>query len=334
MAFATAVTPKNESSENKINWDDLNKYVVDTAELTEKQTVIGIVSSIIDLGIQAQPDSEFVFTGTEKQEEEEIAKDSSVYFETKWDYDSNSEKRFKCKPQKDKQSITMTVDLPSIIVDKGKFFGESKPLPLRIVMGSQFFIKDVGHVVARPIALKESTKIDGKNWSLDKKSTLHKMAVSARIIGANDNFPSSRIDEILGHAFLFEVRVYFKKSKDSKSEYFTEEIKFLGPVMKGMPIPEYNLEPALIQFPGPNKDEDVANIRNHVVNTIRLAKNFSGSELEAQLERVKGSKQKEEAETPAEEKAPAAKATKPKVTKPAKAEESNPFDDMDGDIPF
>lgn len=334
MAFQSYGASQSEGSKKEIDYDELNAYVVEAAGLQERETVVGIVSVIADLGTQEQPDAEVVFTGSEADEAKEIEKNPNTYFEDGFDYQSKKNVRFKKWPQKPVQCVAIAVDFPDIIVDKGKFFGESKPLPLRVWMGGQFYIQSEGMVVQRPTPLKVNKKLKD-TWSLDQKSVLYQMAVAHKVIKPGDVFPPSRIDEILGAALQFQVQIYMKDGKDGK-QYFTEYIKFASSLGRGMSAPESDVKPALLQFNAVNEDEDIQSLRNHIVNTMRRASNFEGSKIAEQIERLKGSKKSEGSDTPSEPKsekkdtkpAKVLKEKKPKVTAP------DPFDDMDDDIPF
>lgn len=331
MAFATVINTPEGGNKKDIDFEAMNEAIIEQAGLQERETLIGVVSVIADLGTQNLPDAEMVFTGNESDEEKEIEKNPNTYFKTQWDYESKKEQRFKCYPQKPQQCVAFAVDFPDIVVDKGIFFGESKPLPLRIWMGGQFYIPSIGMVVQRPTPLKVNKKLHD-TWSLDQKHLAYKMAVAAKIIKPGEVFLPSRIDELLGQAFQFETQVYMKDGKDGKS-YFTEYIKFVGGLGRGMKAPETSIEPSLLQFNEDNKDEDIQTLRNHIINTMKQASNYSGSKIEAQIDRLKGtSKKAEPASEPAKE--VPAKATKPKKETKPKVAEKDPFDDMDDDIPF
>jgi hypothetical protein len=196
MAFNARGVTKNESkSETAVDYDALNKYVVEAANLQERETLIGYVSSIVDLGLQEQEDAKVEFSGSSEDESSIIADKPDTYFETGPD-EKGSVKRWKRWPQKPAQAVAVSVDFPDIIVDKGQFFGNSKPLPLRLWMGGQFFIQGVGMVVGRPTMLKIN-KSSGF-WSFDKKHLFHKMAVAAKLVKADEAFLPQNIDDLLG----------------------------------------------------------------------------------------------------------------------------------------
>jgi len=318
MAFAVNAGG-NSSSEGKVNYDDLNNYVVETAGLEDRTTLVGIVSGIVDLGIQEQEDAEIKFEGDADAEAAEIEKFPSTYFKDGIDEQTKKPCRLKCYPQKAIQSVAVAVDFPDIIVDKGQFYGESNPQPLRLWLGGQFFIQGVGMVIGRPIPLKNDTST-GK-WSFRKNHIFHKMAVAAKLIKADEPFVSRDIDQLLGKAMQFEAQVYIKNSK-----YYTEYIKFAGGVARGQSVPELPFDPFVVEFNGNLTPENMLNLRNHVINTIKRANNYAGSKIQGFLEAAQEAKEQQQGETEAP-----AKKTAPKLpAKPSKPVE----DEVDSESPF
>lgn len=347
MGFEVYTDTKTESKGGKstVDFDQLNAYVVETAGLEESEVIPGVVSCIVDLGIQAQSPAEYIFDGDEADEEAEQQANPAVTFETREKFFDNgkwhNDVRIKVVPQRDTQSIAIAVDFPSVIVDKGSFFGESNPLPLRIWMGGQFYIEGSGMVIQNLLTLRE-TNLDTtratKKWSLTPKGTLYKMAKSAKLVKDGEVFKASQIDQLLGTAHQFEARVFMKPAKNGKS-YYTEQVKFVGALSRGQSVDADVVVPQLIQFNKENTQEAVKELRAHVINTIKRAKNYEGSAIQKQIEEIRGSyKAAGEAEdgdaneaTPEPVKAQGKPAAKPK----AKKEEPSPnFDDFDDDIPF
>lgn len=322
MAFDTYGTSQSEGNKKEIDYDALNKYVVETCGLQERETLIGVVSGIVDLGTQDQPDAELEFDGDAAAEAEEIEKNPNTYFKTAYSHEKKKEVRYKCYPQRPVQCVAVSVDFPDIVVDKGQFFGESNPQPLRMYLGGTFFLEGAGMVVARPTTLKVNKKL-GK-WSFDQKHLFYKMAVASKLIKPGEIFVPARIDELLGKAFQFEAQVHMKENKGK--EYFTEYIKFVSGLGRGQSAPELPFEPFLIQFNSENNVEELKNIRNHVLNTIRRASNYEGSLIHQQLKL--DSMYKGEDNAPTVKKTEDKKANE-KVSKPATTAEE--FDD---DIPF
>jgi len=295
--FEVYVDSKTESKSNKstVNFDELNAYVVEAADLQEAAVVPGVISSIVDLGIQAQSDAEYVFEGDESDEETEQQANPAVRFETRAKFFDNGKwlenVRVKIVPQRDVQSIAMAIDFPDILVDKGSFFGESKPLPLRIWMGGQYFIEGSGMVIQNLIALRE-TNLDTtratQKWSLNPKGTLYKMAKSAKLVKDGEVFKANQIDKLLGTAHQFEARVWMKPAKNGK-KYYTEQVKFVGALSRGQAVDSEAVSTSLVMFNKENPETAIKELRAHIVNTVKRAKNYEGSVIKKQIEEVRGS---------------------------------------------
>lgn len=334
MAFNTYGVTTSAKSEKKsdVDWNALNQYVVETCKLEQKETLAGYVSMLVDLGIQKQPDNEYV--STVDAEEDYLDDNPTHYFKDGIDPKTKKPARMLCKPAKDQQSVIMAVDFPDIMVDKGQFFGESNPKPLRLWMGGQFYTKTNGMILGRTMALRETNIAgDGEQpkWSFAKNNIFYKMALASKLIKDGDVFKPARIDELLGKAFQFSVQVYFRKGKDGK-DYFTENINFVGALGRGQAEPEIVTEPIMIGFNDKNKPEHLKEIRSHVVNTMKMAKNWEGSPIQSQLEALYNSSGNDDS---TQEDTPPQKEEKKPVKAAKKAPEPSPEDEFDEEsLPF
>lgn len=333
MAFEIYGATKSDTpKQSDVDFDALNRYVVETAELQSRETVTGVISMIVDLGEQDLPDAEVTFTGTPEEEAEIKSTSPDTYFKDGFDGETKKPVRLKCWPQKPQQCVAFAVDFPDIVVDKGKFFGDSKPLPLRLWLGGQFYVPTKGMVIGRPTPLKY-TNLDKtrktKVWSLAQNSLPYKMAVAAKLVEAGQAFLPERVDELLGKAFQFTAQVYMKPGNGGK-EYYTEYVNFAAALGRGMKTPVLPFEPMMIQFNADNDPKAIQEVRNHVVNTIKGANNYEGSKIKAQIEAIRGQKPAEEAPKEDAPVAPRGKGTKAKAA-PTPAPD---FDNFDDDIPF
>lgn len=330
MGFKVTTSTKSESSNApKIDYNALNEYLVETAGLQDPETVVGYVSMLVDLGNQEQADAEVPFVGTSEEEEKELDKKDGAYFKDGINEQTKKPTRLFCYPQPPKQAVAIAVDFPDIIVDKGQFFGNSAPLPLRMWLSGTFFMgAEIGMVIARPTFLKENTKIGA--WSLDQRNVLYQMAVSAGLVKPGEPFTAPQIDQLLGTSHQFSAQISFTESKGKR--YLNERLKFVGKLGRGQAMPELLTTPHMIQLDDENEEDAVKFLPNFVVNTIKRANNFKGSKLEKQLANRtydnKPSEKEDKAEAPTPAK-PVAKA-KPVVKKPAPVHD----DYMDDDIPF
>lgn len=334
MAFDSYGAGKKEgNSENTVDYEEINRYVIEAAGLQEREVLVGYISVIADLGTQEQGDAEVTFVGDEDAEAEATAANPNTYFKDGVDPTSKKKVRLKCWPQKPIQSIAIAVDFPDVEIDKGQYFGESKPLPLRLWLGGQFYIPDAGMVVGRPIPLK-IVKDEKNRWSFKANHTLYKMAVGAKVIKPGDVFLPQNIDDLLGKAFQFEAQVFMKENKGK--EYYTEYVKFSSGLGRGQVEPELLTTPYLVQFNQTNDLAALKELRSHVVNTIKRAENYEGSAIQKQLEeaRKRPVEQEDDASDSKQEDVPVV-AAKPSRKAPAKKPAASAsMGDFDSDIPF
>lgn len=324
---STSDTPRVE-----VDWSKLNAAVVKEVGCESPETVVGVISQIIDLGLQTLPDAKFPNRDDAATMEKNIA-DGRCYYQEDEELDQRNQPTgnrivYKLWKQKPVQQVAIAVDFPDIIVDKGVHFGDSKPLPYRLVMGGQYWDKaNREMLVQRAVNLKlmKNTK---DQWTLSDKNTLYKMAVAAELIKSGEPFTPNRIGELLGKPFLFEIQAYI-----NAGGYLNERIKFASKLMKGQQVPEYNLTPRVIGFNAENDIEDVNHLRKEVINTMQRSVNWDASNIKKQLEQVK------QRELPAKEtgmvaaEAPVAtqakSAVKTEVIRDTKFE-----DNFEDDVPF
>ena len=333
MSFEVYGANKNEGTKNKpeVDWQALNQYVVETCNLQEPETLIGVVAGIVDLGTQEQPDSEVVFTGDAADEAAEIEKNPNTYFKDGRDPNTKKPARLKCWPNKPIQSVAIAVDFPEILLDKGQFFGDSsgESKPLRMWLGDTFWMDGIGSVVARPTPLKV-VNIDKEaakpKWSFSPLHLFHKMAVGAKLIKPGEVFLPEQIDQLVGKAFQFQVQVYMREGKDGK-QYMTEKIKFVGGLGRGQSAPENPNETFTVMFNRINSEEALKNLRAHVINTIKRAQNYNGSAIQKQLGDEVSTEQPKQESKPEPKRTPAKSAPKAKAA-------TQPEEEFDDQIPF
>ena len=338
-------TSTTQSDKPTVQWDELNKYVVETCQLQQPETLLGVVSVIADLGTQKLPDAEY---DLDKEDEgltiEELtSKHSSLLAEnhpadkqvgkiTKFgkSYDGLKKEWVirKFVKQADRQAVAVAIDFPDIVLDKGKFFGEteSNPKPLRLWLGGQYWNKFIGEkgkmLIQNVIPLKVTNiaQPPAKVWSMNPKSIPHKMAVASKIIETGEAFLPQDIDKLLGKTLQFKAQVFFNKGTDGK-QYYTEKVSFAAGLPRGQT--ERSVENTyLVQFNKENNPQALKELRAHVINTIEQATNFEGSVIQKQLAEVRGSNTSTEVkETP---KQSVKQAPKDNVVE----------DDLDESIPF
>jgi hypothetical protein len=292
-AFKLNITNTNQTDgkERKVvDWDALNQHVVDASGTAKKsRSIPGVISGLYDLGNQELPDAEKAFTGSAADEEAEIAKFPATYFKDGIDRETNKPARLKCWPQKPVQQIAFSIDFPQVLVDKGQFFGNSKPLPLRMLLNYEYTVPGTKEkIVARPYNLRDSKHDLGNGkavWALAKNNGLHKLAAAAELLDANGLFNKERAGELIGKVVQFEFRVWMKPAKTGDKTFFTEEIKLVGMVPEGVAIPAVP-EGILhcVNLHGENDAEAVKQMRVAIKNTMKRALNYDTSSLKAGFE--------------------------------------------------
>lgn len=291
----------SQSDKPKVDYDALNKYVVETCGLQNPETMIGTVSKIVDLGVQPQAPASY---DVDKEDEglskeqltekyaSEIAEPNNTLlgFEDRWDNQSKGYVLKKIVYQKPQQSIAIAVDFPSIMLDKGKFFGEenSTPKPLRLWLGGTYWDKDLKKMFIQNVTPLKVTKDDKLGWTVPPRSSLYRMAEGAKLMPFGTAFDRANADQLLGKSLQFKIQVYFNKGNNGNL-YYTEKISFVGGLSRDQqPKPLENTH--LIQLMRDNDLEGVKELRAHVINTLERAENFNGSKLQEQLQAVKNSR--------------------------------------------
>lgn len=308
MSFEVYGASDSQGKSN-VDWAGLNQYVVDTCGLQTKKALIGVVSAIVDLGLQPLPDGEYDLDPddvnlTEDELKQKYAEDfikhsnGEAYgftFGTVYDGQKKDWLLKKLVKQPPRQCVAFAVDFPSKQLDKGKFFGDTsgETKPLRLWMGGNWYRTEMVDGVEKRIDIIQNltpikrTNDDKLGWTVNPKSLIYKMAVATGVIDETQPFDASNLGDILGKSAQFEVSVGFNADKkDASKKHYFERIKLMGQLMEGIPVPTID-KTTLIQFNSENNLKDLNEVRAHVKNTIRGALNYTGSVIEGQLEAIK-----------------------------------------------
>jgi hypothetical protein len=226
------------------------------------------------------------------------------------------------------QQVALTVDFPSIQINQGQFFGDedAQEHPLRMLLNGEFYMKEVGKIVGKPYNIKENRNDDG-SWSFKSNTQLHKLAAATDVLDDNGRFKPNMIGKLLGKAALFEVQVFLKEHEGKK--YLNEKIKLSGQVPDVMVpmIPE--LAPEYIygvNFKGVQDPKVLKQLRQSVINTMKLAQNFEGSDIQKALEAMSNGKVEDK---------PSDKSSDKPAQEPSKEAKKEPAPDFDSeDLPF
>ena len=330
MGFGSRMQKPTEGVE--VDWNALHEHVIEQAgTATKKKSVIGIISGLYDLGMQKIPDAEVAFTGTEEDERKAIAEMPQTYFVTKPN-DKGVPTRYKCWPQKDQMGVAIAIDFPTIMVNKGKFFGDenAEPKPLRLILNGEFSLGGE-RVLGRVFDLKLNKKLG--TWSLAQNSTLYKLATASGLINDGEALLPQQLPELLGRAALFEMRVWMKPDKKDKSKaYFTEYVKLAGmipDIMESL-IPEF--DPSIlhtVEFDKENNEDHVKQLRLSVRNTMKRSSEYEDSVVKTQIDKLFGSSTSKDTEKPAVHTEEAKESGSDEGT-----EYNQNDDDFDDDVPF
>ena len=334
-----------------VDYKGMEKYLVETVNCESPEILTGVISCIVDLGQHEQEPAMVDSDLTPEQEQEALDAWKAPFlgaerfwFETVKD-DVGNEKRVK-RWKVYNREVAVAVDFPDLIVDKAKWFGEeSKPLPLRLWLGTSFFneyLGERGMMVASGTRLNfmRDFKSTDKTKTLHPLSTIRKMSVAAKITTEKEPISVSNIGkvltELLGKSLQFTVTVKLNKGK-----YYDENVKFSGALGRGMSeydLQEFGVTPFIVNLNTNNNEEAVKNLPAKVRTRLRMSRDFNNSALQAQIAQIHGeqlatslySGNKPQGVTVAT-KSGGAEVVVESVSKP-KAEVVDDFDDQD--LPF
>lgn len=249
--------------------------------------------------------------------------------------DFEDEKTGETKPQKPCQQVAVFADLVNDIVDYGGTIGKQH---YRLLLNKTFAgeITGINFMFVPPKDAKGKI-IEGRNWQLHPANILTKLA---KATGNTDVIESGNIEELLNAPFMAQVEV---KEKDSgKTSDAGEPIIYRNVNYKGcsevplddddqpMQVAELNMEPKCITFQNA-KVEDIKFIRKKLIDMIKLANDYAGSNMEKAIQAFEAQQNSDAPEEQEEEKP---KPTKPAAKKPAKKEPEPDEDDGDDSEPW
>lgn len=351
----------------QVDWEALNKYIVETCDAEDGATLVGVISQFVDLGIQKQEDARKpTDLDTPEKQQEYLAKwkprfegQEPPYFEKLKDFQTGEMKWYERWKQRPQQCFTFAIDFPDIMLDKGQFFGDenSKPRPLRMYLGGEFYFgKEIGNALDRPIPA--SVRKTEKGFSFAPNSLIFKMASATKSLNSNGEFGLYDVENLIGKSCLFNIKVYLAEGK-----YLNQRISSPSPLMRGSHPIELNtdvggvvfleegkevpegaegvevVKVGSISFIKENDENMVGELNNTVINRMRMASNWKDSVLRKQLEEIKEGEyppffDEEDVEGDKPKDKPKAKAPKKEVTPTPTSNEDDVDEDFDDDLPF
>lgn len=262
----------------QIDWKKVNEDRANIFDTKDKaKSRVGIISGIIDLGVQPVDDGHKKSDISLEDEEKYKEENPTNYFKDFTDPQTKKTERHVFWPQKAQRAVALTIDFPQFEYD---WEGDIGKKPFRFLLNGEFIPKgkkrnDV--IVARTYDLKETTKDFAPRWSLAKNSLLYKAAVATNVIKPDEPFTKKQIGELIGKAALFEVRFWLEDG------YANEKISFKGEVPEGMNVPVINEDSLYyINLDSENDESSVKQLRKAVKNTIKNSVSFEGSKIKEQ----------------------------------------------------
>lgn len=257
--------------------------------------------------------------------------------------DFEDEKTGEKRPQKPCQQIAVFADLVADTVDYG---GEIGKQHYRLLLNKSFAgdIQGINFTAVPPKDAKGKI-IPNKLWSWHPANLLSKLA---KAIGKPEVIESMDVEQLLGEPFMAQVEVNEKDS--GKEDKDGNPIIYRNVNYKGcaevplddddqpLPVADLKQPPRCITFDNATAD-DIKFLRKKLIEMIKLANDYSGSQMEKAIKAFEAKQGAAKAAEPEDDDGDeetsvsppklAAKATKPK-TKPAPVED----DDDDSDSPF
>lgn len=298
---------------SNVDFNAINAYQLEKLGGKGKHDMIGVITNIYELGMQDQPEQ--MIEANEKNRKDHewrfemkdgVQRDPSAVIEVR-KY-KGTEQECICYTPQPKAMCAIAVDFPEAMMDLGQFYSpdgtDNKELPFREFIGHYGFLPRHlfgmhGKIIAKPISLQHTNVNRGKkdvkaHYAFAKNSMMHDLAEWAGVLDENENFHNNEIGKLIGKPFNFEVNVineeYVSKA-GNKGTNFQVEIKPTSKLSsRDMKYYEDELAPqvtdelmGILQFKGGNDPESLKKVRKAVITTMKMASNFAGSKLEAEL---------------------------------------------------
>ena len=246
-------------------------YYVHEAECQWPRFLPGIVRGIIEIGqVRLERRARSDTNGrdsTAEDELDEICSDEIVYFSGK-------------PSGRLRSRFVLIIEFPDIIVDPEKFIsGKGNPRPLRLPnCGIDYSIDGEPTTVRHPL-IADTRRIDtpnGRKSTLSERCILYKMLMNKGFVKPDKRIVIPQLGKLLDEWFLFEIQL-----KHDKRGNVNHKIFYQDPVKIDVQSKEKNSF-----YIGFNKGNDIDALRSldsHIINTIKLSDQYSGSMIEKQI---------------------------------------------------
>lgn len=266
--------------------------------------------------------------------------------------DFEDEKTGETRPQKPCHQLAVFADLVRDVVDYGGNIGKAQ---YRMLLNKDFggVIEGINFAMVPPKDGKGNI-IQNKPWTLHPANMLSKLAKATENEGVIE---SGDVEELLNQAFMIDIEVVEKeadKKDDNGNPIVFKYVRNKGvskipmvdsddldedgnPVEVKATVPELKAPAKLVTFETATK-EDIKVIRKKLIDMIKLAENYAGSNMQKAIEAYEADKPAAASAGDSSGEDKEAKPTdKPKATpKTSKATPKKPVaqDNMDDDVPF
>tara|TARA_Y100000310_G_scaffold74348_1_gene70468 strand:+ start:7626 stop:8651 length:1026 start_codon:yes stop_codon:yes gene_type:complete len=285
--FSNNNQPQSEGTQGSTDYEAYNKWLEENIG-TDPVSETGIISGIIDLGIQPQDWNEY--EANEKTAEEE--QNTIAYWEGKGgkcyfkdgENDEGKACRMKFVQKKPTQSFAFSVDFPQYMVPWNEFSENiDEPKPYRVVLNGKFK-SELAKVYPLSWENLETDRSKDPVFSVRRNSIPYKLALNTGAIKNGDRMFPQDIPKILGKAAQFQITL--KRNGD----FLNERVKLQGVIPAA--LVKAGLVPKLdekfqyaVEFDEDNNQEHVDFLQKAVKNTMKKASNYEGSKLQQQLEK-------------------------------------------------
>lgn len=335
MSVFSSSKPQDSETKSSMNYEGYNAWLEENIG-TDPVSETGVISGIIDLGVQPQQWSEYEANEKTAQEEADTiayweSKEGKCYFE-----DGKNDKGEACRikkiQKKPTQSFGFTVDFPTYMVPWDDFSENIKgEKPYRMVLNGKFK-SELAKVYPMSWENLETDRSKPPVFSLRRNSLPYKLAIATGVLKKGDKMFPQDIPKLLGKAAQFEI------SLTRNGDFLNDRVKLQGAipavVVKNGLVPELAEEfQFVIEMTEQNDQEAVNHLPMAVKNTIKKAANYEGSVIQGQLEandKPQGFTETLNGSTGGVAKGGAQKAPEP-ISTPSEGVSDDAFDE---DIPF
>lgn len=312
------------TSTSNADWEGFNQHLLEViGEDVESQ--IGVISGIVDLGLQKRDSYVEKYKGTPEQDKK---------LEGNYTYLSEDGEEI-ITELSDAKQIAIMVDFPELMVNYGKYLsedGEDDFKPYRHLITNQWWNDTKKQMEAKGVSLtcRKSEKTPS-GYAYDEKSTISKLAISSKK-SSKPVCQDFEVLDLLGGYITMNINA--EESKDGK--YVNVNAKDISGVHKSINTDdiEYDLEPFAVLFDYENSDECLKQLRESIKNTMKKAINWEDSAVKKQLEDLAKEYQNSKKEESDKNKAKGKSSKKKKPKKVATKRKEVVEEDDNDECPF